>query len=300
MLTPKTLELLNTYQDTRKFMYQLCAYLGTTDSAIVAGGFARRMYMLQNDIEINENDYYGDVDIFISLESIVDALDNTKYHEVMNLLGNPKEAEEARVVVSDIYHKFINRFIIPTLVDNTSSLTTWAMNKFSDENKIKPLTFNSNTFTGLLPSYVGAMLNEKVVFEHLANQKQSLIDSNTGKMVISLNDAVQLIIMPADDIQEIVESFDIDQSKFMMAYPFEDATYIGTHDILDDIYTIDHPSKEQVGSITKALYRYIKYSQYGFRFSSSFVSDIMRRIDEMDNSTLADLTFYKNNGEFYV
>lgn len=239
------------------------------DMIVIAGGFARRIYMLQHDLEILDTDFEGDIDIFATLESVVDG-------EPRHIRLN--ETNEEKVDDSD-YLKELNN----TTEGIMSSLRHYIENpsvKF-DRYMAKKVNYRSELFNYIMTTERDVIHSRKSdVSEYLRSFKSFCITRADASLTTPIAKDIQVIVKNISDITSVVDSFDIDNAKFIIRYPFEVAEYVGDDSrvIEESIYHVNDINLRGNANIVKSMCRLEKYARYGFTFSPTVYDKVKKHV----------------------
>lgn len=278
---------LTKYVDAIFYQYHNMRNIKHSDFSIM-GGFARRIYMLENNIPMTDVDkkglIYSDVDLFFNNTN------HTDFHKIVDRHNEEMKKED--------------RFsYIPAFADLFKEFSDLKI-KFNSGEKFKnPIIDN------MLPYLIFLFNdgeNEKNTNERTREQKEGNICSNKsffldltrGKFVLPLSDTFQIISSPAPNI-DIIENFDMENSKFKLDYPYHEnkAEKIGNVDD-DSIYTVKDISIPCESPVLKQFLRLKKYSEYGFVFED-IVKEKLLDAARKSTNVINNLP-YSGSDEVYV
>lgn len=282
----------------------------------IMGGFARRLYMLEHNIEMTEVDEEAltkaDIDIFFDIRDFVDVDVLELYNALLNRKGESKvrihrheddcrwfKDRMRKTPIGDInilpliskldveFHepfsklvKMLDGVVVGGIVDGDGYLT---------EKKQTTVPM----FSDIVRNYPAPLRNTVRIYEGgvVVNphySKSLMLSPSKSKVVIPIGNDIQLIFgLP---VEEEIKIFDIEQAKFAMQYPFS-STRVECRGQIDinNFYHIANPKlKEQTPF--KFLDRYVKYSEYGFTFDDGIHEQWCEFVDDfIDNHDIKDL-----------
>lgn len=267
LLNPKSLRKRYSYMDVRELDHisrDLKVFIDTMsqnayfdpNSFIVAGGFARRMYMIQNGMHLKDTDTNGDIDIFVAFKDVMDGeYDEMKVGEDNSDIS---DSEEFRSIVSSSLESFM-------LAPHNGILNCVEIGetKFSPNKKTQYL---SRAFNALKAFMLEKRIDNKNFFHDMITKHKSFsVNYSSPSFCVPLSDTIQLIANNESSIEKIVEKFDMDNSKFISRYPFDTSEYIGKDaNVLTSPYVINDLFIRPNGNYVKSFARIRKYCRYGF------------------------------------
>lgn len=282
----------------------------------IMGGFARRLYMLEHNIEMAEVDTEAltkaDIDIFFDIRDFVDGDVLELYHALLNRDGD----SVVRIHKHEEDYQWFEDRMQKTSLGNTNLIN--ALSKlhvdfhkpFSElvalldvmavdgivtgDGLLTEKRFDAvPIFSSVVPKHHTLLRNAVYVLndEVVVNpnySKSLLLSPRNRKVVIPIGDDIQLIF--GEPPENAIDDFDIEQAKFVLKYPFS-ASRVECHGQfdIDNFYHIVSPRlKEQ--SPFKFLDRYVKYSEYGFTFDDRTEEQWDDFVDDfVDNHNVTDL-----------
>lgn len=279
-MTPE--ELSNIKKDMAAFIECYADSLGCEPTCFtIAGGFARRMYMLDNGMQLKETDHEGDIDVFSVFKDTASDLycnmpDDNSSEEVIELYNND-------------LHKFLSdasKGLIGTISECK------VIGEFDYVPRAR-YAFQSQTFNRLqlcfLDNY-GKVNNSATTI--VSNNKSFFSCLDIPKFCIPLFDKLQIIVDNKDSVHEIVENFDIENAKFISKYPYDCAEYVGSDvGVITQPYVINDITLKDGNNYVKHIARLRKYSRYGFVFSEK-VKDKIHYFAKKDERPIKSLVCY--------
>lgn len=234
----------------------------------IAGGYARRLYMLQNDIELNDRDMLdfsneSDMDVFLMRSYTVETVHKK------TILSLRKHSRILKTIVfhptlDDIklYNEYIQEKTNRIPLSNMSS-----MNLGKHIPLIKLLESNNDN------SFV--IENDHLINATSGNDNILDIEDNNLRLQIILTKANKEKTQNAKYLTNyLLDSFDLSVSKYAiteLAYDIDDVKIISKNkqnNIFDARIENSHNKLSQIK-------RLCKYSSYGFYFTQSNINDLI-------------------------
>lgn len=293
---------MSTYHEKVVLMDELSALLPKTfinhEPMSILGGFARRMYMIQNGIPMTTEDKEAldsaDIDIFVPITNVI----GKQSYDLLLKCSEATTSEDHLATLIDDTARSVSCYV--------SSFVDKILKEVKNGGGIRPSApFQKVYRKRNYPLLLAELAKEDNIHSHMLEELHMHISAMTtlnGKgvsnrymmsfknrsMMIALTPHIQLIFKD-ETVSEMLEDFDFEQSKFEIPHPFCVGN-IEKHGEFDNIYDITSINIKEGNTPFKMLDRMAKYNTYGFKFNNhvkeKFNQYVNTFIDEHDVTEL--------------
>ncbi len=229
------------------------------DDIVIGGGFARRLYMLENGIPIKpEDNVRCDIDIFVgerNLSPLMKSGSTRLYDMGDDPTRRDEDMNQVNTLWSDLVDMVVDAIKFPKVLIEPFPLTS---------------VYHRSHLFSKMQFDIRAVSNDHIVKNLFNKHHQGTVNASPFMMTVPVFDHLQIV--GAIDVYSKISSFDIEQCKFISRYPFDTVEYVGRE--FDDIYHIQHMEGAN-HSFIKTIKRMEKYSNYGFTFSPECIKNII-------------------------